>query len=391
MKTSMKFLYLLTIATLLIALPVPLHSQNRKVDKEITIHANEIAVESLLQILIKNTGMQFSYNPHTINNAPKLSISKHTLTAAGWLNMLKAATKIDYKIVGDHIILTGNKKHVVTRRETGKPVPKSKTKRDDNTLHATAKLDAREKPQELFTDTTTHLTTTPTLHNDDKNFQDTVQLNVNMYSDTSLRVTADTTTRKITTTTAPEVIARDVHQDERNLATTARQKNTALLQNFTRFDIGAQGIGIGIERKLATRLLADIGAGIGARYVLTPGNLKYRLSIHEPGAYASITTRWYYNGTKNKIEDGQSTGNAGNYIGARIKYVHDLSKIQDYGSVMLFNIHWGIQRRLANRILINAHIGPGYAIPTHSDTYSGNAFYPSIDLKLSYLFGSLRK
>jgi hypothetical protein len=388
MNTFMKFLCLVKIATLLIALPMPVHSQNRKVDKEITIRANEIAVESLLQVLIKNTGMHFSYNPHTIKNAPTLSISKHTLTAVGWLSMLKASTKIDYKILGDHIILTGNKKHLLSRSHNEKSIPKNNTKRVGSNLHATVKIDAREKPQELFTDTTSRLNTSPTLRDEEKNFQDTVQRNVTRNSDTSLREMADTTTRKITTTTTPAVTVSDVHQAVPNIASASKEKITSVLQNLTRLDVGAEGIGIGVERKLTTRLLADIGAGIGASYVLTPGKLKYRLSIYAPGAYASITTKWYYNGTKNKIEDGQVNGNAGNYLGARIKYVHDLSKIQDYGSVMLFNIHWGIQRKLANRILINAHIGPGYAIPTHSDTYSGNAFYPSIDLKLSYLFGS---
>ena len=383
--------------TCIVTMPMSLQSQNSKLDKLITIPANEIAVESLLQILIRNTGMQFSYNSHKIKNIPRLRVVKHTLTATQWLRVLKETTKIDYKILGDHIIFTESKKQPVSLA-AGEPSLKTKTKVIAPAVHATAKVDVKIKPQQANLPAIDIATEEPAItFPDSKNMQDSTQLQT---ADLSMSLKASDNKRGDsinTSTTANAKISGNYPQALTNERTT-KEKNKAMLQKLTKFDVGPQGLGIGLERKLANKVVVDISAGLGGNYLLTPGHLKYRFSMYHFGTYVSVTSRWYYNGTRKRKDENEYTGNSGNYLGARVKYVHDLTKIKDYGSVMLFNIHYGIQRMLADRVLINGHVGPGYAITTHNRTepllvpngYYGEAFYPSLDIKLSYILNRHR-
>ena len=385
-------------ATLVVTMPVESQSQNSKLDKLITIPAKEIAVESLLQMLIRNTGMQFSYNSHKVKNIPRLRVVKHTLTAAQWLRVLKETTKIDYKILGDHIIFTESKRHVVSLAAVGEPTRKNKTKTTSSALRASAKFDARAKAQQAnlpATDTTKHGQAMTAA--DGKNMQEAVQQPI-LDTAKSLSENANNGGNTVDTSTTTEAkINSDYPQAVKNERIT-KEKNDAMLQKLTKFDVGPQGLGIGLERKLTNKVIVDISAGLGGNYLLTPGRLKYRFSRYDFGTYVSVTSRWYYNGTRKRKDESEYTGNSGNYLGARVKYVHDLTKVKDYGSVMLFNIHYGIQRMLADRVLINGHIGPGYAITTHSRTepllvpngYYGKAFYPSLDIKLSYILNRRR-
>ncbi|HSB92383.1 MAG TPA: hypothetical protein VLC28_04665, partial [Flavitalea sp.] len=49
---------------------------------------------------------------------------------------------------------------------------------------------------------------------------------------------------------------------------------------------------------------------------------------------------------------------------------------------ILTNIHWGIQRAIANRWTLNAHVGAGYA---QDIDYKFGTVYPAIDFKFSYI------
>ncbi len=84
--------------------------------------------------------------------------------------------------------------------------------------------------------------------------------------------------------------------------------------------------------------------------------------------------------------------NAGNYLGARLKYVTG-NKSTNINYVtypaLLVNIHWGIQRALGQRWLFNAHAGLGCAVDVNSGT--GNILYPAVDVKFAYLLGKPKR
>lgn len=99
-----------------------------------------------------------------------------------------------------------------------------------------------------------------------------------------------------------------------------------------------------------------------------------------------VTPKFYYN-RKRRIEKGKNfRNNAGNYFGIRVKYTTG-NNTSDYNSQVrqagLINVHWGIQRFVSNKWILNAHAGAGYA------TNIGGRFgtiYPALELKFSYLF-----
>ncbi len=49
----------------------------------------------------------------------------------------------------------------------------------------------------------------------------------------------------------------------------------------------------------------------------------------------------------------------------------------------LANVHWGIQRPLSDKWILNAHAGAGYAKDLGSIF---GTVYPALELKFSYLF-----
>jgi hypothetical protein len=160
------------------------------------------------------------------------------------------------------------------------------------------------------------------------------------------------------------------------------------LHTLTKIDLGFQGVGLSYEPRTGSKTTVDFAAGIGGGNKVSEDRNEYRWNILQPSLYFIINPKFYYNRQK-RIRKGKSyLNNAGNYIGARIKYVtgNGSSNVNFVTyPALLFNVHWGIQRPLGQRWLVNAHAGLGYAI----DVKSGwaNILYPAIDVKFAYLPG----
>ena len=138
--------------------------------------------------------------------------------------------------------------------------------------------------------------------------------------------------------------------------------------------------------------MVDLSLGAGGGYAILGNEFKYKLSgLSGPEIYFSINPRFYYNRAKRLAAGKSIARNSGNYWGIRLKYVTD--KIAENFVVwdaLLFNIHWGMQRPVGKRWVFNSHIGPGFGMVYYlfsKDQLPGlNSLYPSIELKISYLF-----
>ena len=75
--------------------------------------------------------------------------------------------------------------------------------------------------------------------------------------------------------------------------------------------------------------------------------------------------------------------NSGNYIGFRTK-ISGPKDLGYYNDALLTNIHWGLQRAMGERWLLNTHVGLGYGWNLSHD-FSVGSPYPSIDFKISYV------
>jgi hypothetical protein len=159
------------------------------------------------------------------------------------------------------------------------------------------------------------------------------------------------------------------------------------LSNLLKFDLGGQGIGFTYEPRLFNKMTADISAGIGGGYDIAEGFME--VNYGRPAFYFSLTPKYFYN-RRSRIEKGKQTSfNAGNYLGLRLKYVTaNYRAFPEYRNSILVNIHWGLQRPLGKHWAFNSHFGAGYA---QDIDYRFGTIYPAIDFKFSYIFFQSKK
>jgi hypothetical protein len=158
------------------------------------------------------------------------------------------------------------------------------------------------------------------------------------------------------------------------------------LKSLTKLDLGLQGVGLSYEPRLSNKLTIDFSAGAGGGYSISESSLSYKWPLLQPALYFMITPKFYYNRKKRIAKGKNFQNNAGNYFGLRLKYTTE-NNTSDYSSQVyqsgLINLHWGMQRSMSNKWILNLHAGAGYA----TDIGSGwGTVYPAVELKFSYLF-----
>lgn len=159
------------------------------------------------------------------------------------------------------------------------------------------------------------------------------------------------------------------------------------LRSLTKLDLGLQGVGFSYEPRLSNKMTIDLSAGAGGGYNVSEDRVNYSWSFLQPALYFMVTPKFYYN-RKKRIEKGNKfQNNSGNYLGVRLKYTTG-NNTSDYNNSVrpagLVNVHWGIQRTLSNKWILNAHAGLGYAQDIGSGF--GTILYPALEVKFSYLF-----
>ena len=92
---------------------------NNTFQLQINVPANEVRVDSLLRIFSRQTGVEFSFSSNKISPSKKITITKHRQTLSQWLSTLSSTLGVQHKVVGNHIILIDNEKHVGGKKITG--------------------------------------------------------------------------------------------------------------------------------------------------------------------------------------------------------------------------------------------------------------------------------
>ncbi|TDH24561.1 hypothetical protein EXU57_14560 [Segetibacter sp. 3557_3] len=156
------------------------------------------------------------------------------------------------------------------------------------------------------------------------------------------------------------------------------------LRSLAKLDIGFQGVGLAYEARMGKRTTLELAAGAGGGYDVSEDGVGYEWNILQPAFYAMVTPKLYYNRMK-RIQKGKRVeNNTGNYLGLRLKFASGSIASNDYlRSAALFNVHWGMQRYVGRRWILNAHFGAGYAQDINSIF---GTIYPAIDFKFSYVF-----
>lgn len=140
------------------------------------------------------------------------------------------------------------------------------------------------------------------------------------------------------------------------------------------------GVGAFIEQPISTNILAEISAGVGSSVIKNLGSIKYVIDDFRP--YTRIQLKRFYNRDNRVSKNKNILFNTGNYIGFQNKLYYGIKADEGTHTFMINELHWGVQTELYNKLLLNFHIGLGYASTKYS-LYS--SFLPTIGLKIKYV------
>lgn len=160
-------------------------------------------------------------------------------------------------------------------------------------------------------------------------------------------------------------------------------KNESGTKTQTKVDIGYEGIALAYDVKVLPSTTMDLNVGIGGYYDISESNFDYYLNPTKPAVFVSINPKYFYN-QRQRAENGKNTNlNSGNYIGIKAKYSSKSTSSKVFSDeVLLYNIHWGVQRALGTNTLWSAYAGVGYGDRVNSNV---GTLYPVLGIKFSYL------
>lgn len=165
-------------------------------------------------------------------------------------------------------------------------------------------------------------------------------------------------------------------------------QQTQLVPLF-KVEAGFHGLGIGHELPVSKNWVGELNLHAGGGFTVNTAN---QVSFHYaelPSIHLSSGIKRYYN--LHKIRRNPAN-NAGDFIGAQIKYV-SRGLIQRSGDivvppvnppindVMITEVHWGAQRSINDKLFLSAKIGVGYVVDFHN--LSGTIL-PAGGVKLGY-------
>jgi hypothetical protein len=376
----------------------------------ISISESPLRFDALLKSLTSQTGVRFSYNANKISAGKKMALKAGRHSMAAILGYIKNITGNNYKIVGAHIIFletkpgatktpirsnenngagNANKRgvgNISTHRAAIKNgvLPGQKTQVHAN-IAAGKIINTSVQPAGVNSN---FLPDSVILSSLTSGLDDSLFLNKNLFETKSHQFRIDDPF------SVP--LARDkkiVNQSGQQKRRSGYDRNTGF-RTLVKIDLGLQGLGFTIEPRVLKRMTADISAGVGPAYAISKYfEVEHRFSPTAPAYYFSFTPKYYYNLEKRINKNKRPDNNAGNYIGLRVKYIRGGFYSDVVSRFLLLNFHWGIQRPIGNRVLVNMHLGAGYDadITNYDVSYTYGAFYPAVDIKFSYIIAGKKR
>jgi hypothetical protein len=381
MKNKCSIIILLLI--IVISQRVIAQLNNAVLGKKVVLPATTLRVDSLLQVLARQTGTRFSFNPGKVTPSLKIYFKSRQQTIGQVLTQVQQTIGVKYKLLGNHIILLDEPKDPVPKKPVavtavtknkllpGKPTVKNK---QQGITMSKTNSDIGEKHVSIFSadtnDKKDDVTTSKSVQ------PDTLQNSLSMVRDTvSIKLTGDTNLTKDSMVTIPVAQKKPVAKTERSL-------------NGFAIEGGLQGLGINYVLNIGQRSELEFSAGLGGGYFITGQQFYYAFNFLKPSLYAKTQLKVYL---KDKAQK------EGSYFGLNLKYAtahlwsghpYDSSakwlRFKGYTlPAMLLDAHLGIQKQLGPRWRMDGHLGIGYSF-NFSHRWELNHWYPAAGLKVSY-------
>lgn len=153
------------------------------------------------------------------------------------------------------------------------------------------------------------------------------------------------------------------------------------LDAFGRLNLGLHGLELSYELPLSRKIVWENNLGIGMGMEASGGSASYTLYLNRPTPFVKSQLKWMYNRDKRVGKDKSVSMNSGNFVGLQTKYSFGNSDLFELDQAILTEIHWGIQRNLGQRFLLNFQVGLG--ILSDIDR-SQSVFSPTLGFRFGY-------
>ena len=169
----------------------------------------------------------------------------------------------------------------------------------------------------------------------------------------------------------------------------AQEKNidTTALPYLQKAEFNVFGVGVGYELPVAKDFTLDSGMGFSGGAQISKDKITFQKSFFAPTFYLKSELKYYYNRYVRVAKKLPTRNGEGSYFAFQNKFLTQrlFDSKSRLSNVLLYEVHWGIQRNVYDNFLFNFHIGLGRA---HDFTTRGSTNYTAIGLKVSYLFAA---
>lgn len=137
------------------------------------------------------------------------------------------------------------------------------------------------------------------------------------------------------------------------------------------------GFGVSYELPISQNILFDFAGGFGMPLMKYTGRVEIGAAFIKP--YTRIEGKYYYNRVRRARKGKEINNNRGNFIGLQSKVM--FSPDSDNFTIMLNEVHWGVQTEIAKKLLLTFQIGAAHYYTKEKEHY----YSPILDFKVKYV------
>ncbi|MDP5001679.1 MAG: hypothetical protein NWQ14_00765 [Flavobacterium sp.] len=172
-------------------------------------------------------------------------------------------------------------------------------------------------------------------------------------------------------------------------STTAQETaiDTTALPYLQKAEFSVLGFGANYEFPVSKVLSLDSGLGFSSGAHIPKDEVKFQKSVFNPSFYVKTELKYYYNRYVRIAKKLPTRNGEGSYFAFQNKFLTQrlFDSKTPLSTIMMYEVHWGIQRNVYKNFLFNFHVGIGHS---YDFTTTGSAFYTAIGLKAFYILSS---
>lgn len=163
--------------------------------------------------------------------------------------------------------------------------------------------------------------------------------------------------------------------------------DTTALPYLQKAEFSVLGFGANYEIPVSKVLSLDSGLGFSSGGQVINNTMKFKKSFLNPAFYFKTELKYYYNRYVRVAKKLPTRNGEGSYFAFQNKLLTPrlFDTKETLSTILMTEVHWGIQRNVYQDFLLNLHVGVGRA---HDFTTKGSSYYTSVGVKVSYIFAT---